>query len=95
MTSPTVDRPRFWRRLSPQALIVGVAITNLISTGIFVFASTSAANEAGKTARAENCANVIEAFDAYTAALAAVSGADKDTVADFRAAYEPHLEECS
>lgn len=101
MTAPMADQPRArwwkpwtWPKPQTSTWLVLVALSNLVSTAIFVLAATDASNEAGKTARAENCANVIDAFDAYTNALAQVAGSDPDTVAEFRAAYEPELQEC-
>jgi hypothetical protein len=92
MTEPMVDRRR-WRPTLMQAL-VAVMVSNLLSTGLFVWAASNASNEAAKTAREENCEAVIEAFDKYTDALAKISNADPARVQLFRDAYEPSLREC-
>lgn len=76
------------RRLGMWVVLATTA--NVVSTGVFVYASA----HAGEEARRHNCAQVIEAFDAYTQALAEVSGAAESTVRDFQAAYQPQLAEC-
>lgn len=67
-------------------IIVAGALVNLTGTGLFVWTSTQA--------RQANCANVEDAFDSYTSALAAISDASAETVAEFRSAYEPELRDC-
>lgn len=85
---PPTDRPK--RRPDPiRALRVAIAasvVIYVVGTGLSVYQSAQA--------RQENCDNVIAAFDAYTDALAKVSGADESKVAEFRAAYEPALKDC-
>lgn len=76
------------RRLGLWVVLATTA--NLVSTGIFVYASV----HAGEEAREHNCEQTIDAFDAYTRALAEVSGAAESTVRDFQAAYQPALAEC-
>jgi uncharacterized membrane protein len=78
------------RWATPRALVLAVVLSmcaQLVSTGVMLWTSTHN--------RRENCERVQEAFDKYTDALAAVAGADPDTVQDFRAAYRPALAECS
>lgn len=84
MTDPRPDyqRPVRWLMV---AIVAGAAV-NLTGSGLFVWQSIEA--------RRSNCDTVRAAFDAYTDALALATGADRDQVAAFRAAYEPELANC-
>jgi len=66
--------------------VVCSAALNMAGSGMFVWQSWAA--------RQQNCDDVTAAFDAYTDALAEVTSADPETVAEFRAAYEPELANC-
>lgn len=73
------------RRTILAALAISIA-SQLGSSLIFLKVSSDE--------RKANCALVSDAFDAYTDALAEVSGADDGRVDEFRDAYRPKLEEC-
>lgn len=83
-------RERFAAWITPGKWVVIATTANIISTGIFLYASA----HVDEAARRHNCEQVIDAFDAYTRALAEVSGAAESTVRDFQAAYQPELSEC-
>lgn len=67
-------------------IFIGAACS-LLGSGLFVWQSIDA--------RRQNCERVAEAFDAYTDALAKVTGAEAERVQEFRDAYQPALENCS
>lgn len=75
---------------TPGRWVVLATTANVVSTGIFLFASA----HADEAARRHNCAQVAEAFEGYTDALAEVSHADATTVAVFRSKYEPIVNTC-
>lgn len=83
-------RYRFTTWITPGKWVVIATTANILSTGIFVFASVNAGNEA----RQHNCRQVAAAFEAYTDALAEATGAAEHAVLEFRHSYEPALREC-
>lgn len=77
------------RDIPAGAVVVAIALsilTQLVTSGAFLLVSAEA--------RQHNCERVRDAFEAYTQALADISGADEERVNAFRAAYEPQLKEC-
>lgn len=92
MTAPMteVSNAQIYRRLRSVKRLV---LATIAATGLAIFTQYAVSSEA----RQRNCANVESAFAAYTDALAASFGlAPNDPkVTEFRAAYEPALEECA
>lgn len=76
------------RQVGRWVLLLMVA--NVVSTGIFVYAAFRSSEEA----RRHNCQQVVDAFDDYTNALAEVSHADPARLEQFRATYQPLLQDC-
>lgn len=83
-------RQQFTEWITPGKWVVIATTANVLSTGIFVLSAFHASEEA----RRHNCVQVAEAFAGYTNALAEVSHADPETVAEFRAQYEPLVNTC-
>lgn len=101
MSKAPDDQPSWWQRfaawMSPGKWVVAVASVNLLSTGIFVYAS--------EAAREHNCALVEDALDAYTDGLVAGSEPDdgrspaetaeiERRIAVLNQTYKPILNNC-
>lgn len=99
MTERATWRQRFADWITPGKWVVIATTANVLSTGIFIFASV----QVNTDARQHNCALLEQALDRYTAGLIAASDEDRTPAEEAEVArrvvilkdtYAPVLADC-